>query len=179
MPSKRSLFAAKSLRVQLKCIKSENSYVLFSCDFCPHETQRMSGNSKISAASLCFQFAMFLNCLQLISEDFRKRYIICPFMKSMHKSCTVAMVQDSQNVDSCPGLKLFVRGFNFGLISAVEIVEKLKNPPENFILRPDTSTLTCESFIIKNIQECWQEDHENRPDFKFIRLRLKPMQRGL
>lgn len=63
--------------------------------------------------------------------------------------------------------------------NCAEIVEKLKNPPENFVLRPDTSVLKSEAFIVRSIQECWGEDSEARPDFKFIRLRLKPMQKGL
>lgn len=50
---------------------------------------------------------------------------------------------------------------------------------EDVPFRPDVSKLSCEAFIKQCITECWHESHEYRPDFKYIRYRLKPMQQGL
>ena len=60
-----------------------------------------------------------------------------------------------------------------------EIIEKLKYPDDDPLLRPDTSLLKCQEFIIRCMQECWQEEPESRPDFKNIRILLKHMQRGM
>ena len=45
--------------------------------------------------------------------------------------------------------------------------------------RPDTSALPCKEYALRCIQDCWAEDEALRPDFKYIRTRLKPMQQGL
>ncbi|ELT90007.1 hypothetical protein CAPTEDRAFT_179122 [Capitella teleta] len=66
------------------------------------------------------------------------------------------------------------------LLSAKEIVAKVVQfPVDTFPFRPDVSQIQCEDFVIRCIQEAWQEDPDMRPDFKYIRMRLKPMQNGL
>ena len=62
---------------------------------------------------------------------------------------------------------------------AAEIVELVKRAPIDGLLRPDTTLLHCSEFVIKCMQECWSEEPDQRPDFKYIRVRLKPMQSGL
>ncbi|XP_071128591.1 guanylate cyclase 32E-like isoform X2 [Mytilus edulis] len=59
-----------------------------------------------------------------------------------------------------------------------EIIHRVKmgeDPP----YRPNTNLLMCEEYISTCIHDCWNEDPEQRPDFKFIKYRLKPMHQGL
>ncbi|KAI0210729.1 Guanylate cyclase 32E [Lamellibrachia satsuma] len=65
------------------------------------------------------------------------------------------------------------------LFSPKEIIEKLKSPLGGSLIRPDTTQMKCADFVVKCMQECWHEDPDVRPDFKFIRMRLKPMQKGM
>ncbi|XP_024085457.1 guanylate cyclase 32E isoform X1 [Cimex lectularius] len=46
-------------------------------------------------------------------------------------------------------------------------------------LRPDVSGLDTSPSIVKCMESCWDEDPENRPDFRFVRVKLKEMQAGL
>lgn len=61
----------------------------------------------------------------------------------------------------------------------IEIVERVKKLPEGLPHRPDLSQMNCSELVLRCIQECWNEDPDQRPDFKYIRQRLKPMQQGL
>ena len=61
----------------------------------------------------------------------------------------------------------------------IDILERVKAGPQVWPFRPDVNLLKCDAFIVKCLMECWQEEPESRPDFKYIRIRLKPMQRGL
>ena len=63
----------------------------------------------------------------------------------------------------------------------VEVVAGVMNTPltDSAACRPDISQLDCADFIVHCIEQCWAEQPEHRPDFKTIRLRLKPMQQGL
>jgi len=45
--------------------------------------------------------------------------------------------------------------------------------------RPDLTRLDCADFVARCIQLCWSELPEHRPDFKTVRIRLRPMQHGL
>ncbi|KAH9519713.1 Receptor-type guanylate cyclase Gyc76C [Bulinus truncatus] len=59
-----------------------------------------------------------------------------------------------------------------------EIIETLIQP-STASTRPDTSDLTCDNNIIGLIKDCWQQDHNHRPDFKGgIRAQFKPIQQG-
>ena len=60
-----------------------------------------------------------------------------------------------------------------------EIVENVKHRNSIKPFRPDVSVLSCETYIKECMDECWNEEPDQRPDFKFIRYRLKAMQQGL
>ncbi|CAL8123550.1 unnamed protein product [Orchesella dallaii] len=71
-------------------------------------------------------------------------------------------------------------------LSYSEIIEKVVNPElvdlsesEDGFLRPSTLHLDCGETILKCLQACWEEDADLRPDFRYIRVRLKEMQAGL
>ena len=57
-----------------------------------------------------------------------------------------------------------------------EIVDCVKNRDQQ--LRPDITWLSCESFVTECIKDCWHEDPEQRPDFKYVRFRLKQLLQG-
>lgn len=62
------------------------------------------------------------------------------------------------------------------------LVHQLANPHKygGIILRPSLHSISsCPSYLIKCMEDCWHEDPEARPDFRFINLKLKDMQRGL
>ncbi|XP_048763356.1 guanylate cyclase 32E-like isoform X1 [Ostrea edulis] len=63
--------------------------------------------------------------------------------------------------------------------SPSEIVHRVSCDVDDVPFRPDLSRLSCEDFIKQCIAECWHETPDFRPDFKYIRYRLKPMQQGL
>lgn len=46
-------------------------------------------------------------------------------------------------------------------------------------LRPDTTGLDVAESVARCLHSCWDEDPENRPDFRFVRVKLKEMQAGL
>ncbi|XP_061195190.1 receptor-type guanylate cyclase Gyc76C-like [Saccostrea echinata] len=60
-----------------------------------------------------------------------------------------------------------------------EIVNHVIRDAAEAPFRPDITRLSCEDFIKQCITECWHEAPDFRPDFKYIRVRLKPMQQGL
>lgn len=60
-----------------------------------------------------------------------------------------------------------------------EIVENVRVSNSVKPFRPDVAVLTCETYIKECMDECWNEDPDQRPDFKFIRYRLKSMLQGL
>ena len=47
------------------------------------------------------------------------------------------------------------------------------------VYRPDLTPAKCDESVKRCIQDCWHEDPEVRPDFKYCRVRLKSMQKGL
>ncbi|KAK2147500.1 hypothetical protein LSH36_549g00036 [Paralvinella palmiformis] len=65
--------------------------------------------------------------------------------------------------------------------SSEKILERVRAVPTSTELtyRPDTSHMTCDECTIRCMMDCWEEDPDLRPEFKYIRIRLKPMQRGL
>lgn len=62
-----------------------------------------------------------------------------------------------------------------------EIISKVMNGPSEtgVLFRPSLLELDCEDYIINTIKECWAEKPENRPDFRQIREKLKPMRQGM
>ncbi|XP_071105845.1 receptor-type guanylate cyclase Gyc76C-like [Haliotis cracherodii] len=68
--------------------------------------------------------------------------------------------------------------YGFCNLSPKEVVELVKAPMTN-PFRPDTSPLTCESYAVRCMIECWSEQPEDRPDFKIIWNKLKSMRTGM
>ncbi|CAG2168082.1 unnamed protein product, partial [Oppiella nova] len=61
-----------------------------------------------------------------------------------------------------------------------EILEQIINPNHfGHIYRPPLRDMKCAPYIIRCIEECWHENPDSRPDFRFINIRLREMQAGL
>ncbi|XP_074647911.1 guanylate cyclase 32E-like isoform X2 [Tubulanus polymorphus] len=61
-----------------------------------------------------------------------------------------------------------------------EIIRKVKYPLDSRdVFRPNLNEIVAEDLVKMCMQDCWSEDPDNRPDFKYIRMRLKQMQQGL
>lgn len=103
-----------------------------------------------------------------------------------------------ENIDSRRSQKSDVYAFAFILyeiigrkgpwgetdLSIQEIVERVKRPEcfGGLIFRPKLKQIAYKNYghyVIKCIEDCWHEDPEFRPDFRFINIRLKEMQSGL
>ncbi|XP_028968121.1 guanylate cyclase 32E [Galendromus occidentalis] len=50
----------------------------------------------------------------------------------------------------------------------------IQNPP-----RPPLEVLDCADYVVRCLRECWDENPEIRPDFRFVNVRLREMQAGL
>ncbi|XP_054260292.1 guanylate cyclase 32E-like [Macrosteles quadrilineatus] len=61
-------------------------------------------------------------------------------------------------------------------LSHREIISRVKQGTH---LRPDTTPLEAADYVVRCMKSCWDEDPENRPDFRFVRVKLKEMQSGL
>ncbi|XP_074600501.1 guanylate cyclase 32E-like [Brevipalpus obovatus] len=61
------------------------------------------------------------------------------------------------------------------------ILDRVKYPSKygGQIFRPPLDTLHCPEYVRKCIRDCWHEDPEVRPDFRFINIQLREMQAGL
>lgn len=57
-----------------------------------------------------------------------------------------------------------------------EIIEKVKQETQKTTFRPPLESLEAADYILKCMKACWHEDPEQRPDIRFVRLRLKEMQ---
>lgn len=62
-----------------------------------------------------------------------------------------------------------------------EIVDQVCHPElyGGRICRPPLNQLSCPAYVFRCMEDCWQEDPEGRPDFRFINIRLREMQTGL
>lgn len=60
-----------------------------------------------------------------------------------------------------------------------EIVERVRNPVEGHIFRPPTECLGVADYVLRCMKSCWDEDPEQRPDIRYVRVKLKEMQAGL
>lgn len=61
-----------------------------------------------------------------------------------------------------------------------EIVEKLMNPPSPMtVLRPPLHIFEAPECVKQSIALCWNEDPDDRPDMRLVRLKLKELQDGL
>ncbi|XP_064478005.1 guanylate cyclase 32E-like isoform X2 [Ornithodoros turicata] len=59
------------------------------------------------------------------------------------------------------------------------IVERVRARDECPPFRPPIEQLTCADYVLRCVQECWDENPDNRPDFRFINVKLRQMQAGL
>ncbi|CAH1399403.1 unnamed protein product [Nezara viridula] len=57
-----------------------------------------------------------------------------------------------------------------------EIIDQVKSGSG---LRPDVKAFAISPSVIACMEDCWHEDPEQRPDFRFVRVKLKEMQAGL
>ena len=65
-------------------------------------------------------------------------------------------------------------------MNLTEIVDRVKFGGDSVLLyRPNLTLTKCEESVSRCIQDCWHDDPEMRPDFKYCRVRLKSMQKGL
>ena len=61
-----------------------------------------------------------------------------------------------------------------------EIIEKLINPPNAVVvLRPPLNLIDAPECVKQSIVLCWNEEPDNRPDMRLVRLKLKELQGGL
>jgi guanylate cyclase len=60
-----------------------------------------------------------------------------------------------------------------------EIVERVCNPVEGHIFRPSTECLGIADYVLRCMKSCWDEDPEQRPDIRYVRVKLKEMQAGM
>lgn len=61
-----------------------------------------------------------------------------------------------------------------------EIIEKLKTPPSPMVaLRPPLHVIDAPECVKQSIQLCWNENPEDRPDMRLVRIKLKELQGGL
>jgi hypothetical protein len=60
-----------------------------------------------------------------------------------------------------------------------EIVERVRNPVEGHFFRPPTEYLGVADYVLRCMRSCWDEDPEQRPDIRYVRVKLKEMQAGL
>jgi len=70
---------------------------------------------------------------------------------------------------------------SFFPVNISEIIQRVSNPALNDgqLLRPSTFHLDWGENVLKCLEACWEEDPELRPDFRFIRIKLKELQAGL
>ncbi|KAL3876609.1 hypothetical protein ACJMK2_034431 [Sinanodonta woodiana] len=65
-------------------------------------------------------------------------------------------------------------------LSPVEIVSRVMKQNSEIPFRPRLAALeTAPKFVTDVIKECWDEDPNRRPEFKIIRCKLKPLQKGM
>lgn len=57
-----------------------------------------------------------------------------------------------------------------------EIIRGVKKENQEAPLRPPLENLGAADYIIKSMKACWHEEPEQRPDIRYVRVRLKEMQ---
>lgn len=58
----------------------------------------------------------------------------------------------------------------------IEIVTEVRRTDRENPFRPCLDHLGAENYITSCIKACWSEDPEQRPDIRYVRVRLKEMQ---
>ncbi|XP_045477844.1 guanylate cyclase 32E-like isoform X2 [Harmonia axyridis] len=64
-------------------------------------------------------------------------------------------------------------------LSPLEIINRVKRIDGDNHFRPPLGQLDAAEYIIKCIKACWHEEPDQRPDIRYVRVRLKEMQAGL
>ncbi|PIK45495.1 putative speract receptor isoform X2 [Apostichopus japonicus] len=66
-------------------------------------------------------------------------------------------------------------------LSPQEIIKRIQCPEDPTIpFRPNVMAIeNCDVCVLSCMQKCWEEDPDNRPDYKTIRNDLKPLRRGM
>lgn len=59
-----------------------------------------------------------------------------------------------------------------------EIVKEVRRIDRETPFRPCLEHLGAEDYITSCVKACWNEDAEQRPDIRYVRVRLKEMQVG-
>ncbi|XP_054710092.1 guanylate cyclase 32E-like [Uloborus diversus] len=61
------------------------------------------------------------------------------------------------------------------------VEERVANPHlyDGELFRPPSCKLDCPDYIKQCMEECWKEDPDDRPDFKFIKVKLRVLHSGL
>ncbi|XP_052770331.1 receptor-type guanylate cyclase Gyc76C-like [Mya arenaria] len=67
--------------------------------------------------------------------------------------------------------------YGFCNMTPKEVIDRVRNDSNSVPFRPNTSLLSCDSFIIECMQTCWEESPDNRPDFRGVRKLLDPLWR--
>ncbi|XP_052898800.1 LOW QUALITY PROTEIN: guanylate cyclase 32E [Anopheles moucheti] len=60
-----------------------------------------------------------------------------------------------------------------------DIVARVMSPEEYGIFRPSLRAFDAPEYVMQLLHSCWEEDPEDRPDIRLVRVKLKPMQAGL
>lgn len=72
--------------------------------------------------------------------------------------------------------------FNGLFFFYLEILGRVRHPIDRVYFRPALGPLSAQgtaAYVLKCIEACWHEEPEQRPDIRFVRVRLKEMQQGL
>lgn len=59
---------------------------------------------------------------------------------------------------------------------------RVRHPIDKVYFRPALGPLSAQGtapYVLKCIEACWHEEPEQRPDIRYVRVRLKEMQQGL
>ncbi|OQR74543.1 guanylate cyclase 32E-like [Tropilaelaps mercedesae] len=60
------------------------------------------------------------------------------------------------------------------------IIDAVMSPPDPIRPpRPPLDALNCPDYVVCCLRECWDENPDQRPDFRFVNVRLREMQAGL
>lgn len=66
------------------------------------------------------------------------------------------------------------------LLSPAGIIDAVMSPPDPVHPpRPPLDALSCADYVVRCLRECWDENPDQRPDFRFVNVRLREMQAGL
>ncbi|XP_077527361.1 guanylyl cyclase at 32E [Haemaphysalis longicornis] len=60
-----------------------------------------------------------------------------------------------------------------------EVIERVRRRGAGVPFRPPLDTLSCAEYVLHCMQDCWDESPDNRPDFRFVNVKLRQMQAGL